>query len=262
VRALYLRTPLADLAAAMTRYPYPPIQEAGRVLAQTDGKNERSGIFSTTARALWLYGDRLIQRATDRSDFTLRDLRERARPCSVYLSIPFGDQERLRPWTRLLLRQFCDYCVSRKEGWTWKMLGMIDEVPGLRRINIIPDGLNYFAGYGVRLALITPSMQELGGTYGQHHNFLEGCQGKVIFGMEDHAVAEVFSKRIGDTAVTKRRKVGRQWTTEQVTEPLLSPTALTNLAKDRQVVIVGRQKIIARKTYYKDNAVWAARSQL
>ena len=67
---------------------------------------------------------------TDRSDFSLRDLRERARPMSLYLSIPFGDQERVRSWTRLVLRQLLDYAVHQKEGWPWKLLCMIDEVPG------------------------------------------------------------------------------------------------------------------------------------
>jgi type IV secretory pathway TraG/TraD family ATPase VirD4 len=54
--------------------------------------------------------------------------------------------------------------------------------------------------------------------------------------------------------------VGRQWSTETVKEALLSPTALMNLPAQKALVIVGQQKVLAGKTYYKDNAVWAARS--
>ena len=74
--------------------PIPMRRSGGRDGA---GADRRPGIVrraSTASRALRLYGDPLIQRATDRSDFTLRDVRDRARPLSLYLSIPFGDQER------------------------------------------------------------------------------------------------------------------------------------------------------------------------
>ena len=165
---------------------------------------------------LRLYTDPLVARMTDRSDFSVRDLRERARPMSLYLSIPFGDQERLRGWTRLVLRQLLDYAVHKKEGWPWKLLCMIDEVPGLKRLNLLTDGLNYFAGYGVRLALITPSLEELIDTYGVHHNFLEGCKIKLVFGQEDAKVAEVFSQRVGQTEVMRTRQMGRSRVREPV----------------------------------------------
>ena len=261
LNALITQIPWKGILARMKRYPHPGIQRAAMILTQTDGRDESSGIFSTTSRTLRLYTDPLIARTTDRSDFTLHDLRERARPMSLYLSIPFGDQERLRGLTRLILRQVLDYCVSQKEGWAWKLLGMIDEVPGLKRMNLLTDGLNYFAGYGVRLALITPSMEELIKTYEVHHNFLEGCKVQVVFGMHDAKVAKMFSERVGMTEVWKRRHSNRGSYQEKVKEPLLSETALINLPEDKALVIVGRHKVLAKKTYYKDDAVWAARSQ-
>ena len=219
-------------------------------------------MFSTTTRTLRLYTDPLVARMTDRSDFSLRDLRERARPMSLYLSIPFGDQERVRSWTRLVLRQLLDYAVHQKEGWPWKLLCMIDEVPGLKRLNLLTDGLNYFAGYGVRLALITPSLEELIDTYGVHHNFLEGCKIKLVFGQEDAKVAEVFSQRVGMTEVMRTRQMGRYRVREPVKEPLLSATALTNLGRDKQLIIVGEHKVIARKVHYMSHSRWAARSRV
>jgi len=262
LNALLTATPFKALLAAMKGYPHAGIQRAAAVLTQTDGRDESSGIFSTTSRTLRLYTDPLLARMTDTSDFTVRDLRERVRPMSLYLSISFGDQERLRGWTRLVLRQVLDYCVSRKEGWTHRLLAMIDEVPGLKRLNILTDGLNYFAGYGVQLALITPSMKELVDTYGANHNFLEGCKIQIVFGMHDAKVAEIFSARVGHTEVTKTRQMGRQRVREQVKEALLSPTALMELPGDCALVIVGRDKVIAKKTYYKANAAWAARSRM
>jgi type IV secretion system protein VirD4 len=261
LNALLRRLDWKKVLRDMRAYPDEAIRGAAMVLGRIEDR-ELSGVLSTTSRALRLYGDPLIQRATDRSDFTLRDVRNRARPLSLYLSIPFGDQERMRPWSRLVIRQILNACVEEKVGWIWRVLGMIDEVPGLKRLNPLTDGLNYFAGYGLRLALITPSMEELIKTYEVHHNFLEGCKVQVIFGMHDARVAEIFSKRVGMAEVRKTRRTRRGSYTETVQEPLLSPTALINLPENRALVIVGRHKVLARKTYYKDHAVWTARSAM
>jgi type IV secretion system protein VirD4 len=263
LRALVMGQPFPTTLTEMARYPHQTIQEAGKILSQTDGQNERSGIFSTMIQTLWPYSDPLIQRATDSSDFTLRDLRERARPISVYLSIPFGDQQRLRPWVRTVLKQLCDHCVSRKEGWAWKMLGLIDEVPSVKRLLFLADGLNYVAGYGFRLALITPTMKELAQTYGRDHHFLEGCGIKVICGVRDRQVADIFSGDLGETEVTQARQVGRgTWVRDRKKVPLLSSTALMDLRSDTALVQIGQYKVLAEKAYYKHNRVWKARSEL
>jgi type IV secretion system protein VirD4 len=261
LRALVMGQSFVTLAREMAKYPHQTIREAGKILRQTDGQDERSGIFSTTIQTLWPYSDPLIQRATDTSDFTLRDLRERARPISVYLGIPFGDQERLRPWVRTVLKQLCDHCVSRKEGWAWKMLGLIDEVPSVKRLLFLSDGLNYVAGYGFRLALITPTMKELAQTYGRDHHFLEGCGIKVICGIRDRQVADIFSGDLGETEVKHRRQVRRgEWVTDRKKEPLLSATALMDLRPETALIQVGHHKVLARKAYYKHHRVWTHRS--
>jgi len=258
--ALIMQYGFRKIFDQMRTYPHAGIQRSASIVLGTTGRDESSGIFTTTTRTLRLYTDPLVARMTDQSDFTLRDLRERARPMSLYLSIPFGDQERLRVISRLLLRQLLEYCVSKQEGWTHPMLGMIDEVPGLKRLNILTEGLNYFAGSGVRLALITPSMEELMNTYGQHHNFLDGCKINIVFGIGDAKVAKLFSDRVGKHQVTQVRHYGGKTSRERVWEPLLSETALMNLHERYQLVIVGRHKLLVQKAYYKDHALWRARS--
>src|SRR5262245_39043267 len=71
LNALMTRTSFKGLLAQMAQYPHPGVQRAVNILKQTDGREERSGIVSTTSRAFRLYTDPLIARATDRSDFTL-----------------------------------------------------------------------------------------------------------------------------------------------------------------------------------------------
>ena len=263
--ALNALLPTMDFARwlqALRQYPHPAIQRAAWAIDQAGERGERGGIITTLSRTLRLYTDPLIQRATDRSDFTLRDLRERARPMSLYLAIPPRDQERLRPWTRLVVRQVLDYAVSRLEGWRWRLQGIIDEFQSLDRIGTISDMVNYGRGFGVRLALVTPSMKALEGTFGDKHPFLEACKVQMVYDLQDAKVADVFSARVGMTEVTRTRQLGRQRVREKVKEPLLSSTALMGLKEHQALVIVGRHKVLARKTFYKDDPTWLERSLL
>ena len=129
-------------------------------------------------------------------------------------------------------------------------------------MNLLTDGLNYFAGYGVRLALITPSMEELIKTYEVHHNFWRAARCRSSLACTMPGWRRFLASGWGWRRYGKRGGCGRGSYTETVQEPLLSPTALMNLPEDRALVIVGRHKVLARKTYYKDTALWAARSQL
>jgi type IV secretion system protein VirD4 len=261
LRAFYMSQALVHHAKTMQRYPHPLIREAGGILAHTDGHNERSGIFSTVAQSLWVYSDPLIQRATDSSQFTLRDIRERARPLTLFVSVPFGDMERLRPWIRTVLRQCFDHAMSRVGPWSWDILGIFDEAPSLRRFTLIHEGLGRVRKYGIRLMIVTPSMEAIIDTYGRHHSFLDGCKVKVVFGLEDNETPETFSQRVGETEVTRWRRTGRYWSQDRIKEPLISPTALKQLHPRKLLVIIGPHNILAKKTYYKHNREWLRRSQ-
>jgi type IV secretion system protein VirD4 len=141
------------------------------------------------------------------------------------------------------------------------MLGLIDEVPSVKRLLFLSEGLNYVAGYGFRLALITPTMKELAQTYGRDHHFLEGCGIKVVCGIRDRQVADIFSGDLGETEVQRQRQVRRgEWVTDRKKEPLLSATALMDLRTDTALIQVGPHKVLARKAYYKHHRVWTQRS--
>jgi len=259
--SLLVSTDIDRLLKTMHDYPHPAIHRAAWALRQAGPQGEKGGILTTLSRALRLYTDPLIARATDTSDFTLRDLRERARPLSLYLTIPPSDRERVKPWTRIVVRQLLDYATQHLEGWRWKLAVLLDEFPLLDRITAVSDGLTYAAGYGVRFLLVTASMEQVIRTFQQHHPFFDGCEIKIAFSVDD-AAARTFSQRVGETEVEKKHKIGRNWSTEKVKEPLLSPTALMNLPSEQALVVVGQHKVLATKTYYKNNAVWAARSTM
>jgi type IV secretion system protein VirD4 len=250
-----------------TGRPHPAVRRA-LVAAKELQDKELSGLLSTARRATELWLDPLVARTTSRSDFHLSDLREATRPISLYLTVPFKEQPRLRPLTRLLLWQWLGACIdsTRLLQYRHRLLGVIDEVASLKYFPLLPDGLDYFAGFGVRLMLITPSLNSLIRPYGRYNNFLEGCRYKVVFRPEDPAIANVFSPMTLTHEVKKVRKTRlRGYTsssTEKVREPLLSPTALMQLPDDTALLLGAKHPALVKKAWYFDNPEWRERSAL
>jgi type IV secretion system protein VirD4 len=262
-----------ETTAHSTAGCHPAVLRAAKATADLADR-EKSAVLSTARRALRLWTDPLVARATARSDFALRDLRERPQPMSLYLTIPFGDQERLRPLSRLIVRQMLDYCTQHTHGWTHRLLGLIDEVPALKRMTILADGLDFLAGFGVNLCLITPSLNKLDALYGPRNTFSEGCRFRVVFAPNDDDVASKFSRMTGITEVAKHREmiarspwhVLRERTTtstETTREPLLSPTALMQLPPESALLLIGNgPPALLQKARYFQNREWLRRSTL
>ena len=74
---------------------------------------------------------------------------------TVYLTVPYADQERLRPYSRLVIRQLLGYSTQRREGWRHRLLMLLDEVQALNKMAAVSEALNYAAGYGVHFCLVT-----------------------------------------------------------------------------------------------------------
>jgi type IV secretion system protein VirD4 len=234
---------------------------------------ELSGVLSTASRGLRLYLDPLVARMTNTSSFTWQDLRERTRPMTLYLSVPYSDQQRLRPLSRLLIRQLLGYTTQHLPGWRHRLLGVIDEVQALNRLQALSEALNYAAGYGVTLCLITPSLHELDRLYGQNNNFLEGCHVRVAYAPNDFTIAQRFSRQTGEMEAQKVRQswsqdvgslLGRKTTSAEVErKPLLSPTGLMQLHKEQVLLLVGNMPpaMLTKARYWK-HRLWRRRSQI
>lgn len=264
--ALITQTKWEELLTAMQMHPHPLVQRAAGV-ANMPGDRELGSLKTTLANALRIFADPRIARFTERSTFHLMDLREAAQPCTVYVTIPFGQGQRLRPLARLLYAQMLTYCTSRVSGWQHKLLVMLEEFPSLGRFEFASDLLNYAREAGMQLCIITPSMEELIDVYGPHSNFLEGCRIQAVFGLTDAKVAKQFAGRIGTVQrpverVTKQPRGGRSITKDTKEEDLLSPTALLQLGEREVLILAGRYKRVLQQIRYYEHPPWAARSQL
>ncbi len=229
--------------------PHYAVVRSVRMLKRLDDR-QLSGVLSTASRALQMTMDPLVARMTSSSSFTLQDLRERQRPMSLYLTVPYADQERLRPLSRLIVRQVLDYSTQHLGGWRHRLCMLIDECQALHRMPALPSALNFVRGYGLNLVLITPSLNEFDRLYGHANNFVEGCHLRVIFAPNDPSIAERFSRMTGTEDVPDMRRQGV--TTE---ERLLSATGVTYLPQDQGLLLIGNggyPALIRKAPYYRN----------
>ncbi len=259
-----------DLLQVMEAFPHPAVQRSAKRAKRVIDK-ELSGLQSTASRATDVFSDPRVAAFTiaTPTSFQLAMLREQDEPCTVYWTIPFAHQERLRPLSRLFFRQLIGYATSRVGGWQHPLRMVIDEVQSLGRLRILAEGLNFVREYGVQLWCLTPSMEELVALYGDHHPFLEGSYLQMIYGLSDPDVARHFSRRIGTHEVkTTRttRHTGRQGgantTTDTRNEPLFSETALLHMEEDHVLIAAGKRNVLARQARYYQRRQWRQRSLL
>jgi type IV secretion system protein VirD4 len=257
---------LDKVFTTMATFDHPRVREAGYLMKGLD-EQQYSGIVSTVKRVFRLYADPVIGAMVSYSDFALDDLRQGAEPLSLYLSIPFEHLERLRPLTCLLFQQWLGRASAAPANWAklgWhRVLGIGEEFPSLKHLNIAQDILNQGAGLGVQLCLITPSLNAITDIWGAHHNFLDNTHVQAFFGITDASVARTVSERLGTQMVVKRRETwtdGRQSLSEEwVKEPLMDVSAITHMDPNDILLLARNHQVIVQQTPWDQWQPWAAR---
>ena len=240
-------TPFADLASGMMQQPHAVIQSAGRTL---DGMDDQQlwGVLTTLQRAFKPFLDPGVARLVSREDFALQTLRTGERPVTIYYTVPFTHQEQYRGITRLFFHTLFDASLASLTQWTHRQLVLLDEVTTLRRFPLLADGFDFAAGYGIKMLLLTPSLNRIAAVHGPYHNFFEGAHTRLIFPPNTRRMATQLAPEAGDHLVTKARRsqqVGKPLqpntsvSTEETWEPLLSATALAQMPRNTVLLLTG-----------------------
>jgi type IV secretion system protein VirD4 len=240
-------TPLPDLAASMMQQPHAVIQSAGQTLNGMDDQ-QLWGVLTTVQRAFKPFLDPGVAQLVSRNDFSLTTLRTGDRPVTIYYHVPFAHQEQYRGVTRLFFHAVFDASMASLAGWRHRQLMLLDEVATLRRFPLLADGFDFAAGYGIKMLLLTPSLNRIVQVHGQFHNFFEGAHTRVIFPVNTRRMATQLAPEAGEHLVTKTRtsrQLGKPLqsntseSNEEVWEPLLTATALAQLPKNKALLLTG-----------------------
>jgi type IV secretion system protein VirD4 len=250
---------------------HPGVVSAVRDVLNKSG-DDKSSVVSTVMGYLGVYRDPLLANATSCSDFSIGSLVNGERPKSLYMVIPAGDIDRLRPIIRLVVNLICRRLTERAvtgeqrdQEHLHKMLLMLDEFPALGRLEFFESALGFLAGYGLKAMLVCQSLAQLKQVYGDRSSILDNTHVRVLFRPETIETAEYISKTLGQTTVryktqSESGKKGSPFKSsfnESLhfgARPLLTPREVMELADDEALVMVGGGKPIrAKKIRYFDD---------
>jgi len=179
--------------------------------------NTRTSIRKSFTSRLELWQNPMIDAATSRNDFDLRDLRRK--PMTIYIGITPDDLDRLAPIINLLFQQIIDLNTRQLPHQVgpdelplkYKCLLLMDEFMALGRIPILQKGISYIAGYGLRILAIFQSpgqVRDPRAGYGPDgaDTIFDNMDVNVVFTPANIRIAEEISKELGTETVKKKSK--------------------------------------------------------
>lgn len=222
---------------------------------------EQSGLLSTIKSGLELWEDPIIDAATSRSDFDLRQLRRQK--MAIYVSIPMGQLIRLAPLIKLFFQQCINTLTQQEpdENEPYKVLMVLDEFPLLGRMDVFKKGIGFLRSFGVRMMMVAQSKAQVADIYGStiaNQIFSQNCRFVVAYAPNDPAECKEISEALGKKTVrTSSRTYSNGKSTTNVSftgRELMTPEEVRRFTQHKEIIFPQNHRPVkARKiAYYRD----------
>jgi type IV secretion system protein VirD4 len=168
------------------------------------GDKQQGGVKTEVTGALTMFHNPLVAYATSKSDFDIRDLKKKK--ISIYLG---ATPKTLITFSQLynLFFQFAIALNTERipdsKTEPHQILMLLDEFPALGEMELIKKGIGYFAGYGIRLAVIAQGESQIEDIYTNTglRSFLTNFKYKIYYAPNDPKDAESLSSQLGTKTV-------------------------------------------------------------
>ena len=205
-------------------------------------EKERGSVLSTAQRHTNFLDDPRIVAALERSDFTMADLKTKAK--TVYIVLP---PNKLATNSRFL-RGFIGLALAAITGSNIRprlpVVFMLDEFAQLGRMAAVEDAIPLVRGYGAAFWIFVQDLSQIKAVYPKWQTFLANAA-QQYFGVADYDTARYVSEMLGQTTVEFRTRgtsstdfkfgQGSTSSSQQFTgRPLLTPDEVMNY---RQVIV-------------------------
>ena len=147
-----------------------------------------------------------MQRLLEASDFQLSELKTRPEGLSLYLCLPQRYMSTHYRWLRMMISLTVTEMekVRGRPAAGHPVLLMLDEFAGLKKMEVLENGVAQLAGFGVKMFFVLQSLEQLKAIYKDNwETFLANSGLKVFFNLEDHFSRDYVSKLIGETEVIR-----------------------------------------------------------
>lgn len=265
-----------DGAGVMTpSTTHPAIARLARQFKDLQGE-ERGSVLNTLMNGMQIYTLPIIARNTARSDFSIRQIANADRPCTVYFISEGGDDILLQGLKRL----FFDLCFDRlqtglkfengrgKSPHRWPLEIILNEFFSFGKMPSVETGITTCAEYGIRVQVYVQTLDQVPALYGDKNSILPNMYTKIVGAAASYETAKAVSNLIGvgtiayETQSTNER--GRVSYSEHiVSKELLLPHHIMRLPQEQELVFHGSMNPIAGfKIYYDQVPLFARRSNL
>lgn len=212
---------ISDLWNEMVNYPH--VNGSPHPLASAAGQDmidrpedEAGSVLSTAKSYLMLYRDPVVAATVSKSEFKIRDLMHHDTPVSLYIITEPTDKNRLKPLVRIMLNMAIRILASGMTfnkgrpvaNYKHRLLGMIDEMPTLGKLEILQESLAFVAGYGIKFYLICQDINQLKSEktgYGKDEQITSNCHVQNAFPPNRLETAEYLAKLTGETTIIKQQ---------------------------------------------------------
>lgn len=211
-----------------------------------------TSVIASAQAPLLVMANPILDKATSGNDFWLPDLRRRVQ--SIYVGISPSKLTEAAG----LLNLFFNQAIKLNVGTTpdkdpslrHQCLFMLDEFTALGRVDIMVDGVAYFAGYNVRVFCVIQSLSQLDAVYGAEkaRSMITNLACQVIYTPREQRDANEYSEMLGYTTERKRQRTrskggfgqGSSVSYAEVEEKraLMLPQELKALDPKREIVFI------------------------
>ncbi|MCX7512382.1 type IV secretory system conjugative DNA transfer family protein [Frateuria hangzhouensis] len=169
-----------------------------------------TSVIASTQAPLLILANPILDKATSGNDFWLPDLRRRVQ--SIYVGISPSKLTEAAG----LLNLFFNQAIKLNVGVTpdkdptlkHQCLFMLDEFTALGRVDVMVDGVAYFAGYNVRVFCVIQSLSQLDAVYGPEkaRSMITNLACQVIYTPREQRDANEYSEMLGYTTERRRQR--------------------------------------------------------
>lgn len=211
-----------------------------------------TSVIASAQAPLLIMANPILDAATSGNDFWLPDLRRRIQ--TIYVGISPSKLTEAAG----LLNLFFNQAIKLNVGVTpekdptlrQQCLFMMDEFTALGRIDVMVDGVAYFAGYNVRVFCVIQSLAQLDAVYGPEkaRSMITNLACQVIYTPREQRDATEYSEMLGYTTERKRQRTrsrggrgqGSSVSYAEVEEKraLMLPQELKGLDPSKEIVFI------------------------
>lgn len=168
-----------------------------------------SGILEQARTSTIFLDGAPMRRLLEKSDFDLSAIKTSPRGLTIYLTLPQRYMDTHFRWLRLMVTLALGEMerIKGRPKTGHPTLFLLDEFPGLKRMEVIENAVAQAAGFGVKFFFVTQNLPQLKHEYDENwETFISNSGLKIFFQVDDHFSRDYLSNLLGEREVRRQSR--------------------------------------------------------